>query len=145
MRFCYIKTNFFQEAVCKKNISFCSLFFCSFFSREVPSSGGAGGSDMGAERSSEIFFFGLFYLSLCSQKKNPSWPGHVNAMGCFEFLFRLHLSFFLPCVSLCQCFLCGVKKQEQVYFCVCVCLCLCVCACVCEKQKKRKGQKEKKD
>ena len=31
-------------------------FFCSFFSREAPSSGGAGGSDMGAERSSENFF-----------------------------------------------------------------------------------------
>ena len=75
LRFCYIKTNFFQEAVCKKNISFCSLFFCSFFSREVPSSGGAGGSDMGAERSSENFFLGLFYLSLCSQKNSwLAWP-----------------------------------------------------------------------
>ena len=70
-------------------------------------------------------------------------------MGCFEFLFRLHLSFFLPCVSLCQCFLCGVKKQEQVYFCVCVCvclclcLCLCVCVCVCEEQKKKDKKKKR--
>ena len=41
----------------------------NFRAPEVPSSGGAGGSDMGAERSSEIFFFGLFYLSLFSPKK----------------------------------------------------------------------------
>ena len=40
----------------QKKYLFLLLIFLQFFSREVPSSGGAGGSDMGAERSSENFF-----------------------------------------------------------------------------------------
>ena len=74
---------------------------------------------MGAERSSEIFFFGLFYLSLCSQKKNPGWPGHVNAMGCFPVW--------------CE------KNRNKFTF-----VCVCVCVCVCEKQKKEKDEKKKR-
>ena len=62
------------------------------------------------------------------------------------FLFRLHLSFFLPCVSLCQCFLCGVEKTgTSLLLCVCVCVSVsvCLCLCVCEKQKKEKDKKKK--
>ena len=56
------------------------------------------------------------------------------------FLFRLHLSFFLPCVSLCQCFLCGVEKTGTSLL---LCVCVCVCVCTCQKQKKEKDKKKK--
>ena len=83
--------------------------------------------------------------------KTAGWPDQVNDnrlalgyTGCVApsvllvvlFLFWLHLSFFLPCVSLCQCFLRGVKKkkQEQVYFFVCV---------LAKNKKKKKRTKRK--
>ena len=43
------------------------------------------------------------------------------------FLFWLLLSFFLPCVCVCQCFLCGAVFLCQCFLCVCVCVCVCWC------------------
>ena len=38
------------------------------------------------------------------------------------FFFWLLLSFFLPCVCVCQCFLCGAVFLCQCFLCVCVCV-----------------------
>ena len=55
-------------SIAKKISLFAPYFFAVFFSREVPSSGGAGGSDMGAERDSESFFLPILLKSV--QPKN---------------------------------------------------------------------------
>ena len=93
----------------QKNISFCSLFFCSFFSREVPSSGGAGGSDMGAERSSENFFFWPILLKSVQPKKILVGLAMLMQWGVF---------------------LCGVKKNRDKFTFVCVCVSVSVCLCL---------------
>ena len=82
---------------------------------------------MGAERSSENFFcWPILLKSVQQPKKNPGWPGHVNAMGCFPVW-------------------CEKNRNKFTFVCGCVCVCVCVSVSVFVKNKKRKGQKEKKD
>ena len=67
------------------------------------------------------FFLPILLKSV--QQKNPGWPGHVNAMGCFPV---------------------WCEKNRNKFTFVCVCVCVCVSVSVCVKNKKEKGKKKKR-
>ena len=70
----------------------------------------------------QMRFLSYFFLKKTEMVRAALKIFFSNSFLVALFLFWLLLSFFLPCVCVCQCFLCGDVFLCQCFLCVCVCV-----------------------
>ena len=127
--FLLYKNEFFQEAVCKKNIFFVPYFFAVFFRGKSPPLEGRVVVTWELNAVRKIFFWPILLKSVQPKKflvglaMLMQW-GVLNSFSGFIFP-----SSFL--VSHCVSAFCVVWKNRNKFTFVCVCVCLCLCLCVC--------------